>query len=188
MPTEDLPGDFYDRIKPRLHRRIARELRAARRVLDLGCGSCDLVRQLAETPGREVIGVDLSSVEFPRTRRTPGGARFRCLTGKEKRIVSVANASVDAVVTMWALHEMAYPRDMLREVGRVLRPGGEALVVDFPRDSLAQRIWNEDYYRPPEIGRLLSEAGFARVRVQLIEKDQIAWVRGWKPLGGVASS
>ena len=47
MLHEGLGEDFYKRMKPRLHKRIGRELRLARHVLDFGCGSCDLVRYLA---------------------------------------------------------------------------------------------------------------------------------------------
>jgi hypothetical protein len=50
-----LPDDFYERIKGRLHRRICRELRSAKRLLDIGCGACELDRFIAEhlVPGPE---------------------------------------------------------------------------------------------------------------------------------------
>ena len=63
--TNTIPNNFYERIKPRLHRRIGREVRLARRVLDLGCGSCDLVQYLAGTYGQEIAGVDISDGSFP---------------------------------------------------------------------------------------------------------------------------
>jgi len=62
-----------------------------------------------------------------------------------------ADGSADAVVTIWTLYEMDNPRAILREAHRGLRPGGEILVVDFPKDSLAKRPWNEDYYRPDDV-------------------------------------
>ena len=70
MPHEGFEDDFYERIKPRLHERIGRELRLARRVLDLGCGSCDLVRYLAETCHQEVIGVEIVPDSFLKRSRT----------------------------------------------------------------------------------------------------------------------
>ena len=59
-------GQVYEKIKPRLHRRIGRELRLAHRVLDLGCGSCELVRYLADAYEQQVTGVDISSGSFLR--------------------------------------------------------------------------------------------------------------------------
>ena len=182
MSCEELKDDFYERIKPRLHKRIGRELRLARHVLDLGCGSCDLVRYLAETCHQEVTGVDVASDGFPKRRRSREGVRFRCLRRDATCLPFAADASADAVVTMWALHEMKRPTDILAETRRVLRSGGELLVVDFPKDSLAQRLWDEHYYRPDEVKRLLEETGFSDIRVRLIERGQVIWARAYQPM------
>jgi len=182
MPRGGLKDDFYERMKPRLCKRIGRELRLARHVLDLGCGSCDLVRYLAETYHQEVIGVDIASDGFPKRRRSDGGVRFRCLRRDVARLPFAADGSADAVVTMWALHEMKRPRTILAETRRVLRPGGKLLVVDFPKGSLAQRLWDEDYYRPDEVKCLLKEAGFSDIRVRLIERGQMIWACAHQPM------
>ncbi len=177
-----MKDDFYERMKPRLHKRIGRELRLARHVLDLGCGSCDLVRYLVETYCQEVTGVDIASDSFPKRRRSREGVRFRCLRRDAVRLPFAADGSADAVVTMWALHEMKRPTSVLAETRRVLRSGGELLVVDFPKDSLAQKLWDEDYYRPDEVKRLLEETGFSEVRVRLIERGQVIWARAYQPM------
>ena len=179
--TKQLPDNFYEQIKPCLHKRIGQELRLARRVLDLGCGSCDLVKHLANAYGQEVTGVDISDGSFPSRRRTPGGSRFHCLKRNAASMSFAADGSADAVVTMWALHEMEKPLAILQEAYRVLRPGGEILVIDFPRGSLAQRLWNEDYYRPGDVKALLQEAGFEQIQIRLIEYEQVMWVRGYRP-------
>jgi ubiquinone/menaquinone biosynthesis C-methylase UbiE len=182
MPHEGLKDDFYERIKPRLHKRIGRELRLARHVLDFGCGSCDLVRYLAQTCRQEVTGLDVVSDGFPKRRRSHEGVRFRCLRRDAARLPFAADGSADAVVTMWALHEMKRPKAILAETRRVLRPGGELLVVDFPKDSLAQRLWDEDYYRSDEVKHLLEETGFSDIRVRLIERGQVIWARAYQPM------
>ena len=178
---EDIPDDLYDKIKPRLYRRIGKELHLAGRVLDVGCGSCDLVRYLAGTYQQQVTGVDIGSGSFPRRRVSRNGVRFRCIRRDAARLGFVADRSVDAVVMMWALHEMDHPEAILGEAQRVLRPGGEVLIVDFPRGSLAQKLWNEDYYKPAEVSGLLGDAGFADIRTRLIERQQVLWARGYQP-------
>jgi ubiquinone/menaquinone biosynthesis C-methylase UbiE len=181
MRKREIPDDFYERIKPALHRRIGRELRLARRVLDLGCGSCDLVRHLADAYRQEVSGVDISSRSFPARRRSRNGVRFHCLRRDAAGMSLVADRSVDAVVSVWALHEMARPQAVLVEARRVLRPGGEILIVDFPRNSLAQKLWNENYYRPTEVEKLLNQAAFEDIRLRLIHRKQVIWARGYQP-------
>jgi len=181
MPPKTASKNLYERIKPRLHRRIGKELRLAWRVLDLGCGSCDLVRYLAATYKQRITGVDINSGSFPRRRASSNGVRFRCLRRDAVRLEFAEGRSADAVVMMWALHEMDHPEAILAEARRVLRPGGEVLIVDFPKGSLAQKLWNEGYYRPEEVERFLVNAGFADIRARLIERKQVLWARGYQP-------
>ena len=176
-----MKDDFYEKIKPRLHRRIGRELRLAGRILDLGCGACELVQYLAQTYRQKVTGVDISGGSFPGRRHTSDGRRFRCIRKNAKHLSFVKDASMDAVVSIWALHEMDHPEAILAESRRILRPGGELLIVDFPKNSLAQKLWDEKYYRPEEVEMLLKEAEFKTVRARLIEQKQIIWAKGFHP-------
>jgi ArsR family transcriptional regulator len=182
MSYKGLKDDFYDRIKPRLHKRIGRELRLARRIFDFGCGSCDLVRYLAESYRQKVTGVDIASDSFSKRRHSSDGARFRCLRRSAVQLPFAADGSADAVVMMWSLHEMRSPRAVLAETRRLLRPGGELLVVEFPRNSLARRLWNEKFFRPAEVERLLEKAGFLDIQLRLIEREQIIWARAFQPV------
>ena len=184
MDTVTFPGDFYEKVKPRLHRRIGRELRLAGRVLDVGCGSCDLVQYLAQTYHQDVTGVDISSKSFPRRSRSSRGGRVHCIGKDARHLDFTRDEAIDAVVTMWALHEISHPLDMLREAWRVLRAGGELLVVDFPKDSLADRLWGEDYFRPRQVAKMLQDTGFNHSASRLIEKGQILWAKGYRPEAG----
>ena len=136
---------------------------------------------LTRTYRQKVIGVDISGGSFPRRRHTSDGQRFRCIRKNAKQLGFVKDASLDAVVSMLAFHEMEHPKAILAEAYRILRPGGELLIVDFPRDSLAQELWDENYYRPEEIEMLLKEAGFKGATARLIEQEQIIWVHGYQP-------
>ncbi len=179
MAGKNPPENFYEKIKPRLHKRIGHELRLAGCVLDLGCGACDLVQYLTRTYHQNVTGVDISGGSFPKRRHTSDGRRFRCIRKDAKRLGFAKAGAQDAVVMMWALHEMEHPDAILAEAYRALRPGGEILIVDFPRGSLAQTLWNEDYYCPAEINQMLIDAGFADVSARLIEREQIIWAKGF---------
>jgi len=188
--SQSAPDNFYEKIKPRLRRRIGEELRAARRVLDLGCGNCDLDRYLASRYRTEVTGVDTSDRSFPQREKKPeaGQALVRCIRADASHLDFVCDAQMDAVVSVWALHEMQDTDRVLCEAYRVLRPGGTMLIVDFPKGSLAQRLWNEDYLKPAEVSTLLRNAGFVRVSVRTILSGQVTWAVGFRPPDAVTKA
>jgi ubiquinone/menaquinone biosynthesis C-methylase UbiE len=184
-PAASLPDDFYEKIRPRLYQRIGEELREAQRVLDLGCGGCELGRFLTETHGQEVIGVDVADGSFPDRHELKRRARplLKCVKADARRLAFLAAGAVDAVVMVWALHELAQARAVLVEARRVLRPGGKLLIVDFPRGSLAQRLWNEDHYTPQQVSDLLAATGYAEISVRLVERRQVLWAKAFMPPG-----
>ena len=181
MPDTAQTKNFYDRVKPRLYRRIGHEVRLAGHVLDLGCGACELVQYLGQAYGQHVTGVDISSRDFPKRHRPSKNTRIRCVRRDATHLDFLASESIDAVVVVWALHEMKHGRKILREAKRVLRPGGEILIVEFPRGSLAQRLWDEDYYTPEELAMMLEDAGYQETTARLIERRQLLWGRGFRP-------
>jgi len=185
-----LSDGFYEEIRPRLYRRIARELREAGRVLDLGCGGCELARFLVNRCGKEVTGLDVTDGSFPDLGQMDDSVRrrLRCIKADARRLEFLGEEAADAAVATWALHEMDRPREILEEVRRVLRVGGELLIVDFPRDSLAQRLWNEEYYAPEEVSEILERAGYEHVSARLIERRQVIWAKGFRPISEEAAT
>jgi len=179
MNLANLSDNFYDKIKPRLYQRVGQELRSAYRVLDLGCGACELAQYLSETYGQKVTGVDISANSFPNRRNmAKNSGRIRCIRKDAAVLSFIRDETVDAAVIFWALHEMKNSQAILQEAHRVLRPGGEVVVVEFPRNSLAQRLWNENYYSIKELTGSLRKAGFKDIRAERIEHKQILWVNG----------
>jgi len=95
----DLPGDFYESIKSRLYERIGRAVRLAYRVLDLGCGACELARFLRETYRQRVTGVDVSERAFPgHPHRAKGRSSLRCVKADARHLGFVRDGGIDAVV------------------------------------------------------------------------------------------
>jgi len=181
MSLAKMPDNFYDKIKPLLYQRVGRELRLAYRVLDLGCGACELAQYLSETYGQKVTGVDISSNSFPNNRNiTRNNKRIRCIRKDAARLTFIRNETIDAPIIFWALHEMKNSQAILQEAHRALRPGGKVLVVEFPRYSLAQKLWNENYYTSKELTGSFRKAGFEDIRAKQIEHKQILWVTGFR--------
>lgn len=182
-PRAQISDGFYEKLKPRLHGRIERALRSARKIVDIGCGGCALARLLSETEGpREVIGVDISNGAFP--KGCGGARRLRCVKADARALGFLGRGTVDAVVAVYSLHEFTAPMTTLQEAKSTLQPGGEMLIVDFPRGSLAQRLWNEDYYTTGQVRHMLKRAGFERIRARRIASGQLTWAQAFKPAPG----
>lgn len=109
--------------------RLAREAANGGRVLDLGCAQGNVALLLAEA-GQEAWAVDLRC-EFLEY------AGKKCERGKLRRCAANAEAlpfesgAFELVVWGEMIEHVAYPENALREIRRVLRPGGH-LVLSTP--------------------------------------------------------
>ncbi|MFJ3641640.1 class I SAM-dependent methyltransferase [Streptomyces sp. NPDC090108] len=94
------------------------------RLLDAACGTGIVTRRLATArPGLRVTGTDLA----PAMVRMAGARMPGAVLRADSRRLPFADASFDAVSTVWLLHLLADPADLraaLGECARVLRPGG----------------------------------------------------------------
>lgn len=115
---------------------VAALARDRARVLEVGCGPGHLSILLARRHGLDVTGVDLDPAMVERARANadhPGnvdGRRPSFLVG-DVASLAFPDGSFDLVVSTLSMHHWADPAAGLAEIGRVLRPGGRALVWDL---------------------------------------------------------
>jgi len=93
-------------------------------VLDLACGSGPMSRELT-SPGRTVVGLDLSTAELSLAAERGPGPWVR---GDALRL-PFADESVDAVTSSMGLVVVLPLVGVLEEVARVLRPGGVVAAI-----------------------------------------------------------
>ncbi len=98
------------------------------RILDLATGSGDLALRLEKwNPQATVTGADFSPEMLARAK----AKGLRNLVLADALHLPFDDASFDAVTVAYGLRNMASWPDALREMRRVLRPGGHVLVLDF---------------------------------------------------------
>jgi SAM-dependent methyltransferase len=109
-------------------RAAARDLAAADgELLDLGCGSGELARRLADD-GYRVTGCDISPLMLRRAAESDRGHAVRWIgLAPDWRTLPFGPASLDAVIAASVLEYVRDPAAVLGECARVLRPGGVLL-------------------------------------------------------------
>lgn len=119
-------------------------VKAAERVLDVGCGTGTLAVAIKQAaPEAIVTGLDADEAMLARARRKArlGGAAVDFVRG-DSRALPWADNSFDKVVSSLFFHHLEREDKglTLREILRVLRPGGELLVADWGRADGFRRV------------------------------------------------
>ncbi len=144
-------GDEDDRSFIQLYDAVARGAPiAGRDLLEIGCGRGGGAAYVARAlDPRRVVAVDLSPRAVGLCRRRFAHPRLSFEIGDAERL-SFDDESFDIVLNVESSHCYGHFEAFLREVRRVLRPGGHFLYADFrPREEVAD--WRA----------ALGDAGFA---------------------------
>jgi ubiquinone/menaquinone biosynthesis C-methylase UbiE len=141
------------------------------RVLDVGCGTGYFARRIAPAvePGGSVIGIDPSQPMLDyAARHAPANCTFQAAGAED---LPFDDASVDLVVSSLAFHHFPVDlrADAVREMFRVLRPGGRVFIADFrpPSGGTLSRIVSGltahamAHDTANELRGLIAESGFA---------------------------
>lgn len=108
---------------------------AGKDVLDVGCGVGNDLSRFARG-GARVTGIDLAehSIELAEKNFAQRGLEGRFLAMDGERM-TLPDASFDLVYCHTVLHFAPHPRRMVEEIHRVLRPGGQGIIMTVNRRS-----------------------------------------------------
>lgn len=140
--------------------------------LDMGCGSGLLLDSLKAEYRCETIGMDFD----PRLVEAAAKRGHRAYMESEEGWAKIADASVDMVTMNHVFEHLYQPHRVLRQVLRVLKPGG-ALLIAVPNPAgYSAQTYKRDWfgldsprhiilYPPQTAANLLKECGFAETEV-----------------------
>ena len=172
LPVYDLLTALIGADKPRRTLLEKAKLSPGSRVLDIGCGTGTLVTLINKRhPNIDVSGLDPDPKALARATRKagPDAANVHFDRGFSDSL-PYANHSFDCVFSSYMFHHLEDDsrESTLREVRRVLKPGGRFFLLDFEAAENGHRSLFHGHHRmkdntPRRILELLSEAGFRSV-------------------------
>lgn len=136
-------------------------------ALDFGCGNGGVLQSLAV---KRRIGIEISELA--------AAEAAQCLDEVHERLDEVADESVDVVISCHALEHVDAPADVVREMHRILRPGGLVRILvpcDMPLLISSQRRWSTNDpdmhlfgWTPQTLGNLVHIGGFREIDAEMI--------------------
>lgn len=173
--------------------RLAERLSAAKEahVLDLGCGAGH-ASYIAAQHAKAVVAYDLSAQMLEVVRQTAGERGYQHLTTRQgyAETLPFDDASFDIVISRYSAHHWHDVGSAMREVKRVLKPGGRVIFMDISSPGNAvMDVWLQTVealrdtshvrdYAPGEWLTLFTEAGLMITALQQdrLDLDFNSWV------------
>jgi len=133
--------------------------RADARVLDLCCGTGDMTFALKRQAGgsAQIVGLDFSHAMLERAARKSNGNSPRWIEADALRL-PFADESLDLVTSAFGFRNLADYDAGLREIVRVLRPGGELGILECAEpDGVIGKLYSVYFHRVlPAVGTAIS--------------------------------
>ncbi len=155
---------------------LALRLTPAIDIADLGAGE-GLVSQLLAARARQVWCIDNSPrmVEVgSELARKNGLANLAYKLGDIEH-VPLPDNSVDLAILSQALHHAQHPQTAIDEAHRILRPGGQLLILDLNEHTFekARELYADVWlgFKESTLHAFLKKAGFVKVEVTTVAKE-----------------
>lgn len=174
----------HEALAGRLIRPGSFDVRGCKRMLDAACGNGRYSKFLLKHADSDAIltSFDLSPNMLHRAKARLNNPRVTHAVADLTRM-PYADASFDAVVCGWVLEHLPEPELGLKELARVLSPGGKLLLLcteDTWTGAMCSRMWHCRTYNRKYLKEKCAECG--------LKWEQELWfsrVHRWLGLGGI---
>lgn len=167
-----VPGRSWDAIGHFLLRLVPRIT-----IADLGAGE-GMISQLLAERARKIYCIDSSKSMVRVGKELAKKNNLLNLSYKQGDIenVPLAKGSVDLALMSQSLHHSQRPEKALSEASRILRKGGQLVVLDLKEHqfSKARQLYGDQWLGFPEneLYRMIKSVGFRKVKVETIAKEE----------------
>jgi len=147
-------------------------------VADLGAGE-GLVSQLLARRAEKVWCIDNSPrmVEVGSELAAKNGLANLAYKLGDIEAVPLPDASVDLAILSQALHHARHPQTAVNEAARILRPGGQVLILDLKAHTFekAHELYADVWlgFKESTLHGYLKKAGFQQVDVTTVAREEV---------------
>lgn len=159
------PSELKHKSDIEIDNRLLEVLGSAKFILDVGCGDGRLLNDLAYQGHRWVLGLDISDHGFTQARKTHHHL-VECIEC-DARQIAFKGDQFEAVLLTFSLHHIEEAQPALKEICRVLLPGGMVLLGEWlveddgqPRDGCYR-------FTRADLEYMLLETGFQQVEIEM---------------------
>jgi ArsR family transcriptional regulator len=146
-------------------------------VADLGSGE-GLLSELLALRCRNVIAVDNSEkiIAFGAAKARKAGLKNLEFRLGDLQDPPIADATVDVVILSQALHHAEDPPRALRSAHRILKPGGQVMILDLRQHTFAKArelygdLWPG--FAESDLHRWLEAAGFGQIEITVVAREE----------------
>jgi ubiquinone/menaquinone biosynthesis C-methylase UbiE len=147
LPMEGPIAKWYTKVRERdeelgvVVRQVSEILQPGGRILEVAPGPGYLAIELAQTGKYQVVGLDISKsfVEIAQGKAKEAGVVVDFRHGNASDMPFDADL-FDLIICRAAFKNFTEPMQALHEMHRVLKPGGNALIIDLRRDASREDI------------------------------------------------
>lgn len=145
-------------------------------VADLGSGE-GLLSELLALRCKKVIAVDNAEkiIEFGATRAKKAGLKNLEFRLGDLQDPPIEPASVEAVILSQALHHAADPARALASAHRILKPGGQVMILDLRQHTFTQarELYGDHWlgFAESDLHRWLEAAGFKKIEISVVARE-----------------
>ena len=167
-----VPGRSWDAIGHFLLRLVPRIT-----IADLGAGE-GMISQLLAERVRKIYCIDSSKSMVRLGKELAKKNNLLNLSYKQGDIenVPLTKGSVDLALMSQSLHHAQRPEKALSEAFRILRKGGQLVVLDLKEHQFAKarQLYGDQWLGFPEneLYRMIKSVGFRKVKVETIAKEE----------------
>jgi ubiquinone/menaquinone biosynthesis C-methylase UbiE len=139
------------------------DVSSSKRILDVGSGAGQILGHLIKVTDADsqLVAFDLSQQMLKRARTRLQSKRPEFVAGDLLRL-PFTDESFDCVTCGWVIEHLPDPVPGLQEIGRVLRPGGSALILateDTFSGAVVSRTWKCRTYNRDELQEACERSG-----------------------------